>query len=141
MWLVEQLRQRGRIDVAAAAAEFGTAEMTIRRDLDALAQQGVARRVRGGAVSLLMRGEELPFAMREMSAAAAKQRIGTAAGTTSDSKTKGKTEFILDVMAARKSGASGVTSLGKNARTRPSLPIRYFAKFHAGRCPLAPRKR
>jgi DeoR family transcriptional regulator, fructose operon transcriptional repressor len=79
IWLVEQLRQRGRVDVAAAAAEFGTAEMTIRRDLDALAQQGVARRVRGGAVSLLMRGEELPFAMREMSAAAAKQRIGTAA--------------------------------------------------------------
>ena len=79
MWLVEQLRQRGRVDVAAAAVEFGTAEMTIRRDLDALAQQGVARRVRGGAVSLLMRGEELPFAMREMSAAAAKQRIGTAA--------------------------------------------------------------
>jgi hypothetical protein len=29
-------------------------------------------------VSLLMRGEELPFAMREMPAAAAEQRIGTA---------------------------------------------------------------
>jgi DeoR/GlpR family transcriptional regulator of sugar metabolism len=79
MWLIDQLRQRGRVDVAEAAAEFGTAEMTIRRDLDTLVQQGVARRVRGGAVSLLMRGEELPFAMREMSAAAAKQRIGTAA--------------------------------------------------------------
>ena len=40
MWLVEQLRQRGRVDVAAAAAQFGTAEMTIRRDLDALAPDG-----------------------------------------------------------------------------------------------------
>lgn len=79
MWLIEQLRHRGRVDVADAAAEFGTAEMTIRRDLDALVRQGVARRVRGGAVSLLMRGEELPFAMREMSAAPAKQRIGAAA--------------------------------------------------------------
>ena len=75
--MVEQLRQRGRVDVAAEAAEFGTAEMTIRRDLDALARRWPPGR--GGAVSLLMRGEELPFAMREMSAAAAKQRIGTAA--------------------------------------------------------------
>ena len=39
-------------------------------------------------------------------------------------------------MAVRKADDSGVTSLGKNARTRPSRPTRYFAKFHAGRCPL-----
>ena len=51
---------------------------------------GRARRVRGGAVSLLMRGEELPFAMREMSAAAAKQRIGTAAaGSIADGEAVG----------------------------------------------------
>jgi len=67
--LVETLRREGCVDVADAAAEFGTAEMTIRRDLDLLVGRGVARRVRGGAVSLLMRGEELPFAMREMEAA------------------------------------------------------------------------
>ena len=62
--LVEILRRDGRVDVAAAAAEFGTAELTIRRDLDVLVERGAARRVRGGAVNLLMRGEELPFAMR-----------------------------------------------------------------------------
>ena len=39
--------------------------MTIRRDLDELAQQGVVRRVRGGAMSLLLRGEEPPFGVRE----------------------------------------------------------------------------
>ena len=70
--LVEALRRDGRVDVARAAAEFGTAEMTIRRDLDQLVERGVARRVRGGAVNLLMRGEELPFAMREIEAAAAR---------------------------------------------------------------------
>src|SRR5271169_4791476 len=74
--LVEALRLHGRVDVATAAAEFGTAEMTIRRDLDQLVERGVARRVRGGAVNLLMRGEELPYAMREIEAVDAKHRIG-----------------------------------------------------------------
>src|ERR1700721_2384752 len=79
--LVETLRLQGRVDVATAAAEFGTAEMTIRRDLDVLVERGVARRVRGGAVNLMMRGEELPFAMRAIEAAGSKRRIaGAVAG-------------------------------------------------------------
>ena len=73
--LVDTLRLQGRVDVATAAAEFGAAEMTIRRDLDVLVERGVARRVRGGAVNLLMRGEELPFAMRELDAIDPKRRI------------------------------------------------------------------
>jgi len=73
--LVETLRRDGRVEVARAAVEFGTAEMTIRRDLDQLVERGVARRVRGGAVNLLMRGEELPFAMREIDGVDAKRRI------------------------------------------------------------------
>jgi DeoR/GlpR family transcriptional regulator of sugar metabolism len=76
--LVRVLRQDGRIDVATAAAEFGTAELTIRRDLDVLVERGVARRVRGGAVNLLMRGEELPFAMRELEVLDGKRRIAAA---------------------------------------------------------------
>jgi DeoR/GlpR family transcriptional regulator of sugar metabolism len=75
--LVETLRRHGRVDVAAAAAEFGTAEMTVRRDLDVLVERGVARRVRGGAVNLMMRGEELPFAMRELDALDVKKRIAS----------------------------------------------------------------
>ena len=73
--LVEILRQQGRVDIATAAISLGTAEMTIRRDLDVLAERGIARRVRGGAVNLMMRGDELPFAMRELDDLAAKQRI------------------------------------------------------------------
>lgn len=75
-WLIELLQRDGRISVAAAALEAQVAEMTIRRDLDALVDQGVARRVRGGAVSLLMRGDELPFAVREMDAMRLKARLG-----------------------------------------------------------------
>ena len=76
--LVEILQRDGRLDVADVAAEFGTAEMTIRRDLDRIAAMGMARRVRGGAVSLLMRGEELPFALRGLDRADAKERIAAA---------------------------------------------------------------
>jgi DeoR/GlpR family transcriptional regulator of sugar metabolism len=76
--LVRTLKQDGRVDVAHSARALGVAEMTIRRDLDLLVRRGLARRVRGGAVSLLLRGDELPYAMRELEAVAAKRRIGAA---------------------------------------------------------------
>jgi DeoR/GlpR family transcriptional regulator of sugar metabolism len=72
------LQRDGRVEVAQAAETFGTAEMTVRRDLDRLVAMGMARRVRGGAISLLMRGEELPFAMRALERSEAKARIGAA---------------------------------------------------------------
>lgn len=76
--LVEVLQRDGRVDVAEMAARFGAAEMTIRRDLDRIVGMGMARRVRGGAISLLMRGEELPFALRVLDQSEAKSRIATA---------------------------------------------------------------
>ncbi|HUA48826.1 MAG TPA: DeoR/GlpR family DNA-binding transcription regulator [Solirubrobacteraceae bacterium] len=76
--LVRVLRREGRVDVAESAHAFGVAEMTIRRDLDALVNRGIARRVRGGAVSLLLRGDELPYAMREVDAVESKRRVASA---------------------------------------------------------------
>ncbi|MBP2703839.1 DeoR/GlpR transcriptional regulator [Microbispora sp. RL4-1S] len=70
------LRVSDSVSVTELAAEHGVSEMTIRRDLDELAQQGVVRRIRGGALSLLLRGEEPPFGVREREAAEAKRRIG-----------------------------------------------------------------
>jgi DeoR/GlpR family transcriptional regulator of sugar metabolism len=76
--MVEVLQRDGRLDVSDMAATFGTADMTIRRDLDRIVALGMARRVRGGAISLLMRGEELPFALRVLDRAEAKGRIAAA---------------------------------------------------------------
>src|SRR5262245_36275082 len=42
-------------------------------------------------------------------------------------------------IAARNVGSSGVTLLGKNATTLPSLPTTYLEKFQAGRLPVVPR--
>ena len=47
-----RLERDGRVRIVALAAELGVSDMTIRRDLDVLAEQGAARRVRGGAVAV-----------------------------------------------------------------------------------------
>jgi DeoR family transcriptional regulator, fructose operon transcriptional repressor len=72
---LEVLRRRleadGRVVVADVADELDVSDMTIRRDLDALVDQGVARRVRGGAVAV---GPQL-FTSRTRQHARAKARI------------------------------------------------------------------
>ncbi|QFG21931.1 DeoR/GlpR family DNA-binding transcription regulator [Actinomadura sp. WMMB 499] len=73
--LIDRLRTTEHVTVADLAAETGASEMTIRRDLDQLADQGALRRVRGGAVSLLLRGEATPFALRVHEAVDTKRRI------------------------------------------------------------------
>lgn len=78
--IIDHVRNRGRVGVAELADALGTSEVTIRRDLEELARLGVLRRVRGGAVSLLGQGDELPFAMREMQVSAAKARIAKVVG-------------------------------------------------------------
>jgi DeoR/GlpR family transcriptional regulator of sugar metabolism len=69
------VRESGSATVPELAELTGASEMTIRRDLDVLAAQSVLERVRGGARTLLLRGEEPPFALRLHEAVEAKRRI------------------------------------------------------------------
>jgi DeoR family transcriptional regulator, fructose operon transcriptional repressor len=73
--ITEATRRSGQLSVTELAELTGASEMTIRRDLETLADQGVLERYRGGARSLLLRGEEPPFMLRADEAVAAKQRI------------------------------------------------------------------
>ncbi|BDH12398.1 DeoR family transcriptional regulator [Streptomyces hygroscopicus] len=73
--ITEAVREAGRVGVTELAALTGTSEMTIRRDLEVLADQGVLERYRGGARSLLLRGEEPPFALRAQEGTDVKRRI------------------------------------------------------------------
>jgi DeoR family fructose operon transcriptional repressor len=66
-----RVRTAGRVKVTELAVELAVSEMTIRRDLDLLADQGLVRRIRGGAVAL---GPQ-PFAERFSRNARAKDRI------------------------------------------------------------------
>lgn len=63
----------GRVKVADLAIDLDVSEMTIRRDLDVLAEQGVVQRVRGGATAI---GPQ-PFAERFGHQARAKERIAS----------------------------------------------------------------
>ncbi|MEE4417803.1 DeoR/GlpR family DNA-binding transcription regulator [Streptomyces bugieae] len=73
--ITEAVREAGRMGVAELAGLTGASEMTIRRDLEVLADQGVLERYRGGARSLVLRGEEPPFALRAQEGMEVKRRI------------------------------------------------------------------
>ncbi|MFE1291225.1 DeoR/GlpR family DNA-binding transcription regulator [Streptomyces sp. NPDC058751] len=73
--IAKVVRDSGGATVQELAELTGASEMTIRRDLDTLAAQGVLERVRGGARTLLLRGEEPPFALRTNESVDAKRRI------------------------------------------------------------------
>jgi DeoR family fructose operon transcriptional repressor len=77
--IAQAVKDSGSATVPELAALAGTSEMTIRRDLDALAAQGALERFRGGARTLLLRGQEPPFALRAHEAADAKHRIAAQA--------------------------------------------------------------
>ncbi|WP_433663928.1 DeoR/GlpR family DNA-binding transcription regulator [Nocardia sp. CA-128927] len=73
--ITDAVREAGQIGVAELAERTGASEMTIRRDLETLAGQGVLERYRGGARTLLLRGDEPPFGMRARDGLESKQRI------------------------------------------------------------------
>lgn len=73
--IADAVRETGRLSVAELAELTGASEMTIRRDLEVLADQGVLERYRGGARSLLLRGEEPPFALRAQDGLEVKRRL------------------------------------------------------------------
>lgn len=75
--ITEAVRDAGSLGVAELASLTGASEMTIRRDLETLAAQGVLERYRGGARSLLLRGAEPPFALRSEESLDAKRRIAS----------------------------------------------------------------
>src|SRR3954466_3303635 len=79
--IVDAVHENGQRSVAELAELTGASEMTIRRDLETLADQRVLERFRGGARSLLLRGEEPPFMLRVSDAVAAKRRIAAEVAT------------------------------------------------------------
>ncbi len=62
--LLALARQDGQVEVAAAATDFGVAQETIRRDLNALEQRGLVRRTHGGAYPVESAGFETNLAQR-----------------------------------------------------------------------------
>ncbi|WP_262774018.1 DeoR/GlpR family DNA-binding transcription regulator [Brevibacterium permense] len=70
-WLLSELKAAESVSLTSAAQALGVSEMTVRRDLDSLESAGLARRVRGGAVS----SGPVSFENRDRSHAAEKRVI------------------------------------------------------------------
>lgn len=77
--ILELIDCEGMVRAADLGIMFGVTPATIRRDLEALEDEALIRRVHGGAVGVRGRGSESPFPLRSSRNEAAKRRIGWAA--------------------------------------------------------------
>lgn len=77
--IVELVNHKGQCSVEALAKMFNVTTMTIRRDLQSLEEQGVIRRIHGGAMPLKLRWNilEPPWMERLDFCAIEKNRIGS----------------------------------------------------------------
>lgn len=76
--ILTALDEVGQLSVAHLSQRFAVSEVTIRHDLQALSDQGLVLRTRGGALSTNTL-PEFSFDVRQQQQAAAKRRIGQAA--------------------------------------------------------------
>jgi DeoR/GlpR family transcriptional regulator of sugar metabolism len=74
--IVQLVETDGSVSVDDLAQRFDVSEMTVRRDLRTLEDQGLIRRVHGGATNARGRGYEPPFLLRKSEHAEAKAAIG-----------------------------------------------------------------
>jgi DeoR/GlpR family transcriptional regulator of sugar metabolism len=58
--IVEEVQRRGAVRVSELTRQFGVSDMTIRRDLDLLVEQGLVDKVHGGATTLRTSSTEEP---------------------------------------------------------------------------------
>src|SRR5437667_7505957 len=71
----EALRSRGVVSVVEMAEQLGTTEITVRRDLRAMAKDGLVMRARGGAILPAPIGHEPSYSEKARLAAAEKASI------------------------------------------------------------------
>ena len=95
--ILDRVRATGGVRVSELASEYGVSDMTIRRDLEALADRGLLAKVHGGATtvspgsahepgfaakSVRQRGEKTAIAMRAAALVSPGDAIALSAGTT-----------------------------------------------------------
>jgi DeoR family transcriptional regulator of aga operon len=91
--VLETVRRQQFASVADLSAAFGVSEVTIRNDLDTLAEDGQLLRVRGGALHSATGGMEAPFDQAQGTHAVEKAQVGAVAAALVES---GQT-ILLDV--------------------------------------------
>ena len=78
--ILDEVRRTGAVQVSELVLRLGVSDMTIRRDLDALARQGLVEKVYGGATSTLGRSTDEPgFEAKSVRQLAEKEAIAAVA--------------------------------------------------------------
>ncbi len=77
--ILDRVKASGRVAVAELSEEFGVSEVTIRADLQALAESNLVMRTHGGAIPLSPGLHVLSLALRRQQQVREKDRIGIAA--------------------------------------------------------------
>jgi DeoR/GlpR family transcriptional regulator of sugar metabolism len=102
----------GAVRVADLALELDVSEMTVRRDLDALDEQNLLRKVHGGAVIGHHRGDEPWSSEKAAQQRAEKEAIAQAAAAT-----------VEDGMTIAISAGTTTTALARLLRHRSSITV------------------
>lgn len=76
--ILEVIRKHGRITIAELSKDFGVSDITIRRDLKALDEQGFIQQAHGGIVYSVQLQPEPPIVKREQEQREAKLKIAFA---------------------------------------------------------------
>ena len=125
-FIIEQIEERGSVNVIELAESLDVSDMTIRRDLTELEKAGNIRRIHGGAVSIRGRSFEPPLALRSAENLSVKQMLGKYA---SKMMTEGDS-VALDVGSTIYELAVNLNEISNITIITPSIPIAslFFAR-------------
>src|SRR5512135_3469769 len=110
--ILSLLARQGRLSVAEIVEQFSISKATARRDLESLASQGKAQRVRGGGIAIEQAPPELPILEREGEQPEEKARIGRAAAS-----------LVADKETIFLGSGTTVLEVARNLRDRKQLTV------------------
>lgn len=133
--ILEEVRRRGGVRVNELTRKLGVSDMTVRRDLDALARQGVLEKVHGGAVPVVEASTHEPgFEAKSGLELTAKEDIARAAA-----------ELVTPGTAIALSGGTTTYALAHHLVDVPELTVvtnsvRVADVFHSAQRTSGPRQ-
>ncbi|MCX4662279.1 DeoR/GlpR family DNA-binding transcription regulator [Streptomyces uncialis] len=111
--IVDEVRRRGGVRVNELTRKLGVSDMTVRRDLDALARQGVLEKVHGGAVPVVEASTHEPgFEAKSALELTAKEDIARAAAA-----------LVVPGTAIAMSGGTTTYALAQRLLAVPELTV------------------
>ncbi len=122
--ILERLRQTGQVTVTELCEDLGVSDETVRRDLSALAAEGLLRKVHGGAVRVPELLKEAPYEERKQQNLPEKQAIARrAAKLLSDGES-----IAIDSGCAAEAFAEAISGVRDLTVLTDSLPVAWILR-------------